>query len=491
MKQAADILQEVLVLVRRGAVNPMLSGLSADSRNIEKHFAFVAVKGTLTDGHQYIPAVLKAGASLVVCEQLPGDEILTAHPDCLFVQTESSSKALGIMACNWFGHPSRKLKVLAVTGTNGKTTIATLSYQLFRELGYRCGLLSTVENQIDGSALPASHTTPDPVSLNSLLAQMLAAGCSHVFMEASSHAIHQERIAGLQFAGAVFTNISHDHLDYHGSFENYIAAKKKLFDELGGSAFSLVNADDRRGKVMVQNTASKIYSYSINSSASFRARVLSDSLQGLHLEINGKEVWFRLVGKFNASNLLAVFGAAVLLGEKEEEVLLALSALPPVRGRFERIPLKKGGTAIVDYAHTPDALQNVLETIRSMQQSGEQLITVVGCGGNRDRAKRPLMAAMASKLSTQVFFTSDNPRDEEPSAILQEMLAGVPLSARRKVAIIEDRQSAIREAISMALANDVVLVAGKGHESYQEIKGIRYPFDDRAKILETENPVLN
>jgi UDP-N-acetylmuramoyl-L-alanyl-D-glutamate--2,6-diaminopimelate ligase len=491
MKYASDILNGIAVSDQRGPENPALHGLTSDSRGMGQGFAFVAVKGTVSDGHQFIPAVLKSGASMVVCEKLPSAEISSAYPDCLFVETENTSRALGLMACNWYGHPSRRMKLLAITGTNGKTTTATLSYQLFRQLGYRCGLLSTVENQIDGKTLPATHTTPDPVSLNALLAEMLAAGCSHVFMEASSHAIHQERIAGLHFAGAVFTNISHDHLDYHGSFENYIAAKKKLFDELPAGTFSLVNADDRRGKVMVQNTHSKTYSYSINSSASFRARILSDSLQGLQLEINGKEVWFRLVGKFNASNLLAVYGAAVLLGEKEEEVLLALSSLPPVRGRFERIPLKKGSTAIVDYAHTPDALQNVLETIKSIQQSGEQLITVVGCGGNRDRAKRPVMAATASRLSTQVFLTSDNPRDEEPSAILQEMLAGVPLSARRKVAIIEDRHAAIREALSMANRNDVVLVAGKGHETYQEIKGVRYPFDDRAKILETENPVLN
>lgn len=491
MKSATDILTGIAIRFRLGAENPDVLGLSADSRKIEKGFAFVAVKGTQTDGHQYIASVLKAGASLIVCEQLPTDSLYAEFPDCLFVETGNSALALSLMACNWFGHPSRRMKLLAVTGTNGKTTTATLSYQLFRQLGYRCGLLSTVENQIDGKILPATHTTPDPVSLNALLSEMLSAGCSHVFMEASSHAIHQERIAGLEFAGAVFTNISHDHLDYHGTFENYIAAKKKLFDELGNRAFSLVNADDRRGKVMVQNTGSKIYSYSLTSSASFRARILSDSLQGLQLEINGKEVWFRLVGKFNAANLLAVYAAAVLLGEKEEEVLLALSSLPAVRGRFERIPLKKGSTAIVDYAHTPDALQNVLETIKSMQQSGEQLITVVGCGGNRDRTKRPVMAATASGMSTQVFLTSDNPRDEEPSAILQEMLAGVPLSARRKVAIIEDRRAAIREALSMAEKNDVVLVAGKGHETYQEIKGIRYPFDDRAIILETENPVLN
>ena len=491
MKSAADILAGIQVLRREGSDNPLISGLTADSRKIQAGFAFVAVKGTLTDGHQFIPAVLNEGAGLVLCEDMPDEALISSHPACLFLQVENAAKALGLMACNWYRHPSASMKLVAVTGTNGKTTTATLLYQLFRELGYRCGLLSTVENQIDGRVLPATHTTPDPVNLNALLAEMKAAGCSHVFMEASSHAIHQERIAGLEFAGAVFTNISHDHLDYHGTFDNYIAAKKKLFDEVGSKAFSLVNADDRRGKVMVQNTRSKVYSYSLSASANFRARVLSDSLQGLQLEINGREVWFRLVGKFNASNLLAVYSAAVLLGEKEEEVLLAMSALPPVRGRFERIMLKSGAVAVLDYAHTPDALVNVLQTIKAMQENGEKLITVVGCGGNRDKAKRPVMAEAASRLSTQVFLTSDNPRDEEPMVILQEMLTGVPLSARRKVALIEDRRSAIREAIAMAERNDVVLVAGKGHETYQEIKGVKHPFDDREIILETQNPVLN
>lgn len=491
MKRASDILAGIEVLRREGPDNPVLSGLTADSRQSQPGYAFVAVKGSQTDGHQFITAVAEAGAGLVVCQDFPDSAFISSFPQCLFVQVENSAYALGLMACNWYGHPSKAMKLVAVTGTNGKTTTATLLYQLFRELGYRCGLLSTVENQIEGRILPASHTTPDPVNLNSLLAEMKAAGCSHVFMEASSHAIHQDRIAGLEFAGAVFTNISHDHLDYHGSFDHYIAAKKKLFDGIGSKAFSLVNADDRRGKVMVQNTRSKVYSYSISASANFRARILSDSLQGLHLEVNGNEVWFRLVGKFNASNLLAVFGSAVLLGEKEEEILLALSALPPVRGRFERILLNNGAIAIVDYAHTPDALVNVLQTIKSMQENGEKLITVVGCGGNRDKSKRPVMAETASRMSTQVFLTSDNPRSEEPMSILQDMLAGVPLSARRKVAIIEDRQAAIREAIAMAGKKDVVLVAGKGHETYQEIKGIRYPFDDREKILETQNPVLN
>ena len=491
MKSAADILMPITILAQAGKAAEMLAGITADSREVKQDFAFVAVKGTLSDGHSFIQKALESGATMIVCEQMPDASLSEQFPDACFIQVADSARTLGLMACQWFGNPSQSMKLVAITGTNGKTTTATLLFNLFRELGYKTGLLSTVENRIDEEIFPASHTTPDPIRLNEMLAKMKTAGCTHVFMEASSHAIHQQRIAGLEFAGAVFTNITHDHLDYHGTFDNYISAKKKLFDDLEPFAFSLVNADDRRGRVMVQNTRSKVHAYSLQASASFRARILSDTLQGLHLEINGKEVWFRLVGQFNASNLLAVFGVAMLLGEKEEEILLALSGLQAVRGRFERLGLNNGGTAIVDYAHTPDALLNVLQTIRSMQVNGEQLITVIGCGGNRDKAKRPVMAEIASRLSTQVFLTSDNPRNEEPMAILQDMLAGVPVSARRKVALIEDRASAIREATSAAGKFDVVLVAGKGHETYQEIKGERFPFDDREKILESQKTVLN
>ncbi len=491
MKSAADILMPITILAQTGKAAEMLAGITADSREVKQDFAFVAVKGTQSDGHAFIQKALESGAAMIVCEQMPDGNLSEQFPDACFIQVADSARTLGLMACRWFGDPSQSMKLVAITGTNGKTTTATLLFNLFRELGYKTGLLSTVENRIDEEIFPASHTTPDPIRLNEMLAKMKSAGCTHVFMEASSHAIHQQRIAGLEFAGAVFTNITHDHLDYHGTFDNYIYAKKKLFDDLEPFAFSLVNADDRRGRVMVQNTRSKVHAYSLQASASFRARVLSDTLQGLHLEINGKEVWFRLVGQFNASNLLAVFGVAMLLGEKEEEILLALSGLQAVRGRFERIALSNGGTAIVDYAHTPDALLNVLQTIRSMQVNGEQLITVIGCGGNRDKAKRPVMAEIASRLSTQVFLTSDNPRNEEPMAILQDMLAGVPISARRKVALIEDRASAIREAAAATGKFDVMLVAGKGHETYQEIKGERFPFDDREKILESQKPVLN
>ncbi len=490
MKRLLDILEGVAILNHSGAENPVVTGITSDSRQVTEGTVFVAVKGTQADGHQFVEGALKAGASAIVYVDPNTEKLSAGFPEVSFLHVTSSAKALGIMACNWFGNPSRQLTLVAVTGTNGKTTIATLLHQLFGELGYKVGLLSTVENKIGEDVIPSTHTTPDPVSLNQLLSQMVATGCTHAFMEASSHAIDQERIAGLDFNGAIFSNITHDHLDYHGTFDAYIAAKKKLFDDLPAKAFSLVNADDRRGKVMVQNTRSKIQTYSLQTMAPFRGRVLSNTLQGLHMEMNGKEVWFRLVGDFNAYNLLSVFGAALLLGENEEQVLVSLSGLSPVRGRFERVILNNGGVAIVDYAHTPDALINVLETIRSMQTPGEQLITVVGCGGNRDKTKRPVMAQVASKLSTQVILTSDNPRNEEPMQIIQEMLAGVPISARRKVAIMEDRETAIREAVAMVQPTDVVLVAGKGHETYQEIKGVKHPFDDRQKILETQIPIL-
>jgi UDP-N-acetylmuramoyl-L-alanyl-D-glutamate--2,6-diaminopimelate ligase len=487
MKSLEQILINVTLSRVSGSLELELTGIALDSRLVKPGFAFVAVSGTQTDGHDYIEKAIENGAISIIFEEsrVETDQRVT------WIKVQDSAEALGIISSNWYGNPSRQLTLVAVTGTNGKTTTATLLYQLFQNLGYRVGLLSTVENKIGEEIIPSTHTTPDAISLNELLSKMLAAGCSHVFMEASSHAIHQRRIAGLDFDGAVFSNISHDHLDYHGTFDNYITAKKLLFDNLSPKAFSLVNVDDKRGKVMVQNTAAKIQTYSLQTGANFRGKVLSNTLEGLHMEINGKEVWFRLVGDFNAYNLVAVFGVALLLGENEDEVLLALSALNPVRGRFERILLKNGAVSIIDYAHTPDALKNVLETIKSMQIPGENLITVVGCGGNRDKAKRPVMAEVASRLSTQVFLTSDNPRNEEPKNIIQEMMDGVPLSQRRRVAVIEDREGAIREAIAMAKTNDVVLVAGKGHETYQEISGVKYPFDDREKVLETQNPILN
>lgn len=486
MKQLDDLLKGISLLNRTGAGEVGITAITADSRQAGNGILFAAIRGTQVDGHSFIPQVLEAGSPAIVAESDAPADFESRYPDRVWLKVASSSFALGHLASAFHGHPSHRLQIVAVTGTNGKTTTATLLYQLFMELGYTCGLLSTVENRIGSEVLESTHTTPDAVNLQGLLARMLAGGCTHVFMEASSHAIHQERIAGLQLKGAIFSNITHDHLDYHGTFDHYIAAKKKLFDDLPATAFALVNVDDRRGKVMVQNTRSKVHTFSLQTMASFRGKVLSNTFQGLHMEMNGKEVWFRLVGDFNAYNLLSVYGAAVLLGENEEQVLVALSGLPSVRGRFERIALQSGAVAIVDYAHTPDALVNVLDTIKSMQLPGEGLITVVGCGGNRDRAKRPVMAQVAAKSSSQVFLTSDNPRNEEPMAIIQEMLEGVPLSARRKVAVIEDRAAAITEAIAMSQKGDVVLVAGKGHETYQEIKGVKHPFDDRQKILETQ-----
>lgn len=484
MKRLKDILTRVSLAENQVIPAKEVRGLAFDSRNVESGFCFIAVKGTQTDGHDFIPQAIARGASAIVF-----DQPLTHWPegDYAMIQVQIATEALGQMACAWYDFPSEKLQLTAVTGTNGKTTVATLLHDLFEKLGYRSGLLSTVENKIGQEIVPATHTTPDPLALNALLAQMVAAGCTHAFMEASSHAIHQRRIAGLRFAGAIFTNITHDHLDYHGSFENYIAAKKQLFDDLPKEAFSLVNVDDRRARIMVQNTASQIQTFSLETGAHFRGKILGNTLQGLHMELNGKEVWFQLVGSFNASNLLAVYGASCLLGENPEEILLALSGLPPVRGRFERVILRNGAVAVIDYAHTPDALVNVLETIRSMQSGGEGLITVVGCGGNRDTTKRPKMAQAAVKFSSQVILTSDNPRNEDPMSIILQMMEGVGLSFRKKVAIIEDREAAIREAIAMAGPNDVVLIAGKGHETYQEIKGERFPFDDRQKVWETQN----
>jgi UDP-N-acetylmuramoyl-L-alanyl-D-glutamate--2,6-diaminopimelate ligase len=486
MKERNLLLSGAEIIRSQGPEAGSIPGFTSDSRKVEKGWGFVAIPGTRNDGYDFVPAALEAGASWIVLEKTPDPEWTVRYPGVMFSEVVSAHRAYGLMASRWFGNPSQEMTVIAVTGTNGKTTVATLLYRLFRELGYRTGLLSTVENRIEDEVIPSTHTTPDAWDLNQLLRRMKSAGCSHVCMEASSHAIHQERLAGIRLKGALFTNITHDHLDYHGTFDHYLAAKKKLFDELPAEAFCLVNADDRRARVMVQNTRAKIRTYSIKSPAQFRGRVLGNTLQGLQMEINGKEVWFHLVGDFNASNLLAVLGAAVLCGEKEEEALEALSGLAPVRGRFERIPLENGAMAIVDYAHTPDALTNVLETIRAMQVAGEGILTVVGCGGNRDAAKRPVMARTAARLSQHVFLTSDNPRFEEPKAILMDMLTGVPANARKKVTLLEDREEAIREALSMAGKRDVVLVAGKGHETYQEIMGVRYPFDDRQKIIELQ-----
>jgi UDP-N-acetylmuramoyl-L-alanyl-D-glutamate--2,6-diaminopimelate ligase len=394
-----------------------------------------------------------------------------------------SAKALGIIAANFYGNPSEKIKVVAVTGTNGKTTTVTLLHQLFVRMGYSTGLLSTVENKINEIILPATHTTPDAVSVQALLRKMVDAGCTHCFMEASSHAIVQERIAGLKLAGAVFTNITHDHLDYHGTFEEYIKAKKKLFDELPKDAFALVNGDDKRGSVMVQNCKGTLQTFGIRTSADFKGKILSNTIEGLEVEVNGKQIWFRMIGAFNASNLLGVFGTAVLLGEDEDEVLRELSAIKGAKGRFDRISIG-GITAIVDYAHTPDALDNVLKTINAIRTGNEQLITVVGCGGNRDKTKRPTMAKIAVSESNKAIFTSDNPRFEEPGEILKDMQAGVGPTDFRKTLTIEDRREAIKTALLLSQKGDIVLIAGKGHEDYQEIKGVKHHFDDAEVVTE-------
>jgi UDP-N-acetylmuramoyl-L-alanyl-D-glutamate--2,6-diaminopimelate ligase len=455
-----------------------VTGICFDSRQVKPGFLFVAVKGTQSDGHQYISKALSLGAVAIVCEVLP-----ESVPDNVtFVTVKNSAQALGVIASNFYQHPSEKIKLTGVTGTNGKTTVATLLFKLFTALGYKCGLISTVENLIVDQAIPSTHTTPDPIQLNELLKKMIENGCTHVFMEVSSHAIDQERIAGLKFVGAIFTNITHDHLDYHLTFENYIKAKKKYFDELGNDAFALVNADDRRGMVMLQNTKATKYSYGLKKVVDFKGKILTNSIEGLELDLAGKTVWFKLIGDFNAYNLLAAYGAAVLLGEDSDQVLVKLSSLKGAVGRFELVLPGSKKIAIVDYAHTPDALKNVLETIAQFRTGTEQVITVVGCGGNRDRAKRPLMASIACKLSDKVLLTSDNPRDEDPVAIIKEMQTGVTPTEVRKTLVIADREEAIKTACMMANEKDIILVAGKGHETYQEIKGVKYPFDDREVV---------
>jgi UDP-N-acetylmuramoyl-L-alanyl-D-glutamate--2,6-diaminopimelate ligase len=486
MKVLKDILYKVSLTSTTGDMERMVSDIVFDSRKVGAGSTFVAVQGTQVDGHDFIPVALEKGAKIIVCEILP-QELLE---DVTYVQVVSTSKALGIMASNFFDNPSEKIKVVAVTGTNGKTTTVTLLHQLFIAMGYSTGLLSTVENKINEEIIPATHTTPDAFSVQELLRKMVNAGCTHCFMEASSHAIVQERIAGLRLAGAVFTNITHDHLDYHGTFDEYIKAKKKLFDDLPKDAFALVNADDKRGLVMLQNCKAIHQTFALKSAADFKGKVISNTLEGLELDINGKLIWFRLIGSFNAYNLLGVLGVAVLLGEDEEEVLTELSGIKGAKGRFDRISIG-GITAIVDYAHTPDALENVLKTINGVRNGNEQLITVVGCGGNRDKTKRPSMAKIAVTESDKAIFTSDNPRFEEPMDILRDMQAGIGPSEMRKALTIEDRKEAIKTAVMLSKSGDIILIAGKGHEDYQEIKGVKHHFDDAEVVTEILNQMNN
>lgn len=481
MKLLKDILYKVRIEQVVGSTNTAIEKLCFDSRGVVPFTAFVATRGTQVDGHAFIGKAIAAGASAVVCEELP-EEI---KEGVTYVRVASSTEALGIMAANFHDQPSRKLKLVGITGTNGKTSTATLLYRLFRSLGYKCGLISTVEVRIGQRTIESTHTTPDAVRLNELMATMLAERVTHCFMEVSSHSVVQERIAGLHFTGGVFTNITHDHLDYHGTFAEYIKAKKRFFDQLPAGAFALVNADDANSAVMLQNTKALKRSYAVRNMADYHARIVENQLTGLHLNIDGNDLFARLVGEFNASNLLAVYATAVLLGEAPMNVLTALSDLEPPRGRFQVVRSAGGVIGIVDYAHTPDALKNVLETIDAVCGGHEQVITVVGCGGDRDKAKRPVMARIAAALSGQVVLTSDNPRSEDPMAILEEMRGGIAQGDQGRVWVNADRREAIRQAVGMARPGDVVLLAGKGHETYQEIKGVKHPFDDVAVLKET------
>ena len=477
----SDVLYNVKLKALQGTTSLELTGIETDSRSIKAGYAFVAVRGVKTDGHEFIDKAIANGAAVVVCEEMPAE----LKEGVTYVQVGDTAAAAGWMAANYYGRPGEKMKVVGVTGTNGKTTIATLLYKLFTRLGYTCGLLSTVENQIGTTVLPATHTTPDAISLNKLLREMLDAGCSHVFMETSSHALHQHRVTGLAYAGGIFSNITHDHLDYHKTFDEYIRVKKSFFDSLPAGAFAVSNADDKRGMVMLQNTSAKKYYYSLKTLADFKGKILDNSFTGLSMMVNDIEVHFRLVGEFNAYNLLAVYGAAVCLGADKQEVLTALSELTGAEGRFDyTVSPKEGIVAIVDYAHTPDALLNVLSTIRKLKKGFEKLITVVGCGGDRDKTKRPVMAEAACEHSDRVVFTSDNPRSEDPEQIIRDMETGLAAAYRRKYISITDRKEAIKTAISLADPGDIILVAGKGHEKYQEIKGVRTHFDDKETLQE-------
>lgn len=474
----SNLLEGIKTLEIIGNTDKYISDLQSDSRKVVKDGLFVAVRGVSTDGHKYIPVVASTHVGAIVCEQLPP----ALDPGITYIRVENSALALGLLADNWFGNPSSKLKLVGVTGTNGKTTTATLLYEMAKFEGYKAGLISTVCNYIQDQAIPTTHTTPDPITLNALLADMVEAGCDYAFMEVSSHAAHQHRIAGLKFAGALFSNLTRDHLDYHGTVENYMNAKKMFFDMLPADAFALVNADDKAGRYMVQNTKAKVYTYSLRSDADFRCKILETRLDGTLLSLNGRDVEVAFTGKFNAYNLTSVYGASCLIGWNREEVLVNMSRLVPVAGRFQTLRSPEGVTAIVDYAHTPDALVNVLDTIREIVGAGGEITTVVGAGGNRDHGKRPIMAREAACRSDLLILTSDNPRDEDPEAIIADMKEGLTNAELRRTICITDRREAIRTAMRMAKPESVVLIAGKGHETYQEVKGVRHHFDDREEV---------
>lgn len=473
-----ELLKNIKPLATAGDTDVDVTGVNIDSRRIAGGHLFVAMKGTQVDGHKFIPKAIATGAKSILCEDMPAEK----QPGVTYVQVESTEDAVGKVATLFYGDPSRKLKLVGVTGTNGKTTIATLLYSMFRKMGYKCGLLSTVCNYIEDEAIPTDHTTPDPIELNELLGRMVAAGCEYAFMECSSHAIAQKRIGGLKFAGGIFTNLTRDHLDYHKTFENYRNAKKAFFDSLPKDAFAITNADDKNGMFMVQNTKATVKTYSTRSMADYRARILECHFEGMYLELDGHEVGVQFIGRFNVSNLLAVYGAARMLGKEPQEILVVMSTLHSVNGRLEPIRSPQGYTAIVDYAHTPDALENVLNAIHEVLNGKGQVITVCGAGGHRDKGKRPLMAQEAVRQSDKVILTSDNPRDEGPQAIIDDMLAGLNTQQRKKVLTIADRREAIRTACMLAQKGDVILVAGKGHETYQEINGVKHHFDDHEVI---------
>jgi UDP-N-acetylmuramoyl-L-alanyl-D-glutamate--2,6-diaminopimelate ligase len=473
-----ELLKNIKPISIEGNIDVEIAGVNIDSRRIKDGHLFIAIKGTQVDGHSYINKAIELGAIAILCEDVPTNKIA----GITYIKVTSTEDAVGKVATIFYGDPSAKLKLVGVTGTNGKTTIATLLYNMFRKFGYKCGLLSTVCNYIDGEVIPADHTTPDPIELNELLGKMVSEGCEYAFMECSSHAIAQKRIGGLKFTGGIFTNLTRDHLDYHKTFENYRDAKKAFFDGLPKSAFAITNADDKNGMVMVQNTKATVKTYSTRTMADFKARILECHFEGMYLDVDGREVGVQFIGKFNVSNLLAVYGAAIMLGKKPEDILLVMSTLKSVSGRLEPIQSPDGYTAIVDYAHTPDALENVLNAIHEVLDGKGHVITVCGAGGNRDKGKRPLMAQEAVKQSDKVIITSDNPRFEEPQDIINDMLAGLNAQQMKKVISIVDRKEAIRTACMMAQKGDVILVAGKGHEDYQDVKGVKHHFDDKEII---------
>lgn len=480
MKLLKDILYKAGIEDVAGSTGIPISQITSDSRNIPAGSLFIAVKGIKTDGHCYVEQAVQSGAMAIVCEEMPEK----TEQSITYIKVKNSSEAMGWIASNYFDNPSSMLKLIGITGTNGKTTTVTLLHNLYRELGYNAGLLSTVCNKVNDEIIPSTYTTPDAIQLNELLKKMIDKGCSHCFMEVSSHAVVQHRITGLDFAGGVFSNITHDHLDYHKTFDEYLAAKKTFFDLLDSRAFALSNVDDKNGKVMMQNTKASKNTYGLKNPADFKAKIIENRFSGLQLNIDGVDVWFKLVGSFNAYNLLAIYATAVLLGEGKSEVLRLLSSLDAVEGRFDYVRSSNGIIAIIDYAHTPDALSNVLNTIASVREGNEDVITVVGCGGDRDSGKRPLMARIACDYSNKVILTSDNPRSEDPEKIIEEMMQGVEITAKRKVLSILNRKEAIKTAYTLAKPGDIVLLAGKGHEKYQEIKGVKYPFDDKQMVKE-------